>query len=361
MRKFCRQCGTPLIQNRCVNPDCPGDEEDVQTTQEEQGCKRPITLRERRRRMYEAELRKSETEEETLIVEEEEIQEENEKAPSSEPQEQTQPPKEKEASATDPEKAPKPKTSEKTVQTESEKRPTPPKAKPGEQKPKEKEREKTQEADNNEGALLRLSFFVSDYYREPGRVVVAAARKRDTGIGLILIFVSLWLSALGTLIFGAMHLEDFFARWVVCGIVMPILAYGFSLLYGRLYIAFSPVGRNRKKGAPGSAVTFRELFAVVTVASVVPNQILFMSCILSPMDKELRIFQFFALLMTVAWILCLLFSLFTVYGGEFSFGGLVLTVAFGFLAFVALRAVWVWFLTGDFRLSLYIPLNVFME
>lgn len=206
----------------------------------------------------------------------------------------------------------------------------------------------------------QFSYFLSDYYREPGKVVSAAARKRDVAKGVLLILVSVCLSSAGTLLFGVTYLENFFSRWVVSGFAMPILAYGLSLLYGKLYVSLDSVKAIRGQSINYNPVSFRELFTVVTVASAFPNLILLLSCVLSPMDKSLETFQFFALLLTFAWILCLVLTLFSVYGGGLTLGSLLLTVCFGFFAFVIMRTVWVWYLTGEFTFALYIPLSVFL-
>ena len=226
---------------------------------------------------------------------------------------------------------------------------------------KEAEKKRNEEKVDSANVPVRLFCFVSDYCMNPGKEIAAAARERDLAVGLVLMLLSVCLSALGTLIFGALYLEDFLLRWVTCGIIVPLLAYGFSLLYGKAYVALSPVGKCRSKENPRGIGTFGELFSVITTASMGPNLILLLSCALSPLDKNLRLFQFFALLLTVVWIVSLLLTLFTVYGGEISLGGIILTVLFAFLAFVAMRTIWVWYLTGEFRFTLYVPLSVFME
>ncbi|MBR6825214.1 MAG: hypothetical protein IKM59_01570, partial [Oscillospiraceae bacterium] len=108
-------------------------------------------------------------------------------------------------------------------------------------------------------------------------------------------------------------------------------------------------------------IPFRSLFSLVGAASVLPNMILLLSTVFSPMDKSLRAFQFFALLLVAVWVASLLFSMVAAYGSYFTMGGLVLTVVFVFLAFVSMRAIWVWYLTGDFKFTLYLPLNVFFS
>ena len=202
---------------------------------------------------------------------------------------------------------------------------------------------------------IPFHYFVSDYFREPGKVVSAVARKRDIGVGIMLFLTTICLSAFGTLIFGTLYLDDFFARWLTTGIFVPVIAFVAALLYGRLYVALS----SRRRDPFGARVVFGELFSVVATSAVFPNLLLLLTGALAPMDKSMRIFQFFALLLAIAWILSLVFSLFTVYGCGFSFGGLLLTVIFGFFVFTMLRAVWVWFLTGDFTYALHIPFSIF--
>ncbi len=370
MVKYCKYCGEPLVKDQCVNPDCLWDEDEEPELPQGRGRKRPISLIDRRRQMYEAEQRKLLKQEggedpgAELQEERETLTEEGdaEKVTANPPSERRsaeessaavkETVKEAEADEGDP-------TPQQTHNRSRERKASASATKdPGKKK---SEKSRHEELEDSAGVPIRLFCFVSDYYRNPGKETIATAREQDVGVGLALTLISLCLSAFGALIFGALYLEDFLLRWVVCGIGAPILAYGFSLLYGRAFVALRLGGKNRENGKPGDSVTFRELFSVVTAASMLPNILLLLSCVLSPMDKDLRIFQFFALLLTLVWIVSLLFSLFTVYGGDLSVAGLILTVLFVFLAFVAMRTLWVWYLTGEFRFTFYVPLSVFME
>ena len=364
MERFCKYCGEPLEKGQCVNPDC---EEELQFSSAG-GRKKPMTLMERRRQIIEAEtenlFREEEDPEETL---EERVGDSETEASPPETSAEERPPM---PPRREQEKNPAPER-ERDTGAGTRQHPGSNRRSPGREgncpaegrsrsaEPKREKRNQKEAPSYN--PLVRFSFLVSDYYRDPGRTITEGAENRDLGVGLVAVFGTLSLSALGTLIFGAMYLEDFFLRWVAAGIVGPVLAYGISFLFGRVFVELSPVGKIRRSGKLKGPICSRELFAVVTTASVFPNHILLLSGVLSPMDKDLRLFQFFALLLTVAWIVSLLFSLFTVYGGGFSFGGLLLTVTFAFLVFVSMRTLWVWYLTGEFRFTFHIPLNIFMN
>ena len=363
MEKFCIFCGKPLEKGACSNPECPVNEE-IRQENDATIRRKPISLRERRRQIYGAEEKApEETEEETTKY--------------------TDPRKVIGIFPYDPEAEDDTETNEIAGQEETDKITTSPKpsevgktpvatspvASNGEEKktaisPKKEKMPTTERKDappQREGGLKNLSLFLSDYFTEPGKVVAAAARKRDVGIGTTMMVVSVILSALGTLFFGSVYLEDFFGRWIVCGILTPVLAYGLSLLFGSLFAILSPLGRARRQSEEGEKLPFGELFATVVASSVLPNLLLLLSGLIAPMDRNLEIFQFFALLLTVSWVVCLIFSLFTVYGGGFSLGGLLLMIGFGLLAFLVMRALWVWYLTGEFAFSLYIPLSIFLS
>ncbi len=171
---------------------------------------------------------------------------------------------------------------------------------------------------------------------------------------LLWIPVSVLASAIGTLIFGAMYLEDFILRWVVTGVITPMLAYGFSGLYGWLLIA--PI--RKAQGPTGRLLP--ELISVVALSAKLPTALLILSCFLSPLDQNLGVFQFFALLLVIVWVVCLCHALLTSYKGPFSKWAPILTILFAFLALTTLRSIWVWYITGEFRFTLHIPLSVFL-
>lgn len=326
MEKQCIYCGQITKNGICVNDRCPGKESPARLSEQAPITKRPMSLQERRRQMYEMENRKNRESQKEEVTSESVVTREKIEVLPRETNGHIR--------------------TERKVSAET--------SKPAELTPSE---EFLQLAS---GGFVSLLFFIADYYKEPGKVVAAAARKRDEGMGRLLFFTSVILSAIGTLLFGTIHLEDFFVRWVVCGLMAPFLAYGGSLLFGSLFAALSPTVQERRKREE-TRLSFGELFSTVAVSSVFPNLLLLLTCVLSPMDRSMEIFQFFALLITLSWIVCLLFSLFTVYGGDFSLWGLLLTVAFVFFAFLGMRSLWVWYLTGDFRFSFYIPLSVFFS
>ncbi len=355
MDELCVFCRKALRDGRCMNPECYSYTENMEYRPSSE-LKQPPTLRERRRQIYESARRplpedaveelyepevfaREQTEDEFFPYAIQTDPETGEVLQFEEHKEEGQEPiyaSTTERTATV--------TTTRIVLSKEQEKPT-----------------RRESPTFTESAWLRLYYFVNDYLKEPGRVVTAAARKRDAGIGVILILVTLCLSAIGTLLFGIMYLDDFFTRWIGCGFFAPILAYGLNLLYGWLHITLGSARRERIKDPSRGAITFRELFAAATVSSVLPTLLLFLSCFLAPLDKSMRIFQFFALLITVAWIVSLLFSMFTVYGGGFTIWNLLLAVVFVLFAFLIMRALWVWFIMGDFRFALHIPLSAFLE
>ncbi len=173
--------------------------------------------------------------------------------------------------------------------------------------------------------------------------------------GLLTLMTSVLFAAGGTLIFGFLYLEDFLWRWTVTGVLVPVMAYGFSLLYGWLFLT---LGR-RERGVFGTRSELLNLFNLVTSTGRLPNMLLLLTCFLAPLDKNLGIFQFFALLLVIAWLVSLLFYVLCAYRSCCNGITLLLSVVFAFLAFATMRSVWVWYLTGDFCFTLYIPLNIF--
>ena len=318
MEKYCIFCGHLLENGECVNPQCSAKVDGEERSSSVAGRKKPISLEQWRRQRYEADRQKT-------------LRQEGEPEDEEEAKEE---------------------------ETEAEQDPD-----DGEDQESEEETDGTSEKEMggafSPNILERLPCFLADYFRQPGRVVAAAVRRRDTGVAAAMFLTSFLLSAIGTFLFGAVYLEDFFSRWIGGGFVAPLLAYGISLLFSRVFTASRSGQPERGEGENHRDGSFRELFSLVGASAVIPNGILLLSCILGPLDGSLKLFQFFALLLTVAWMVCLLFSLFTVYGGVGSLGALLGIVAFVFLSFLLMRTLWVWYLTGVFRFSLHIPLSVF--
>ena len=176
---------------------------------------------------------------------------------------------------------------------------------------------------------------------------------RERRADLLWTIVAILASAIGTLIFGAMYLEDFLVRWLVVGVITPMVAFGFSALYGWLLMG-SLAGHGE-----GHAHRMNSLLSGVALSARLPSVLLILSCFLSPLDKNMGVFQFFALLLVITWVVSLYHSLRSAYDGPFSKWTPLFTIAFAFLAFTTLRSLWVWFITGDFRFALYIPLHIF--
>lgn len=368
MEKYCIFCGQSLEHGSCANPQCRVNRKKKNQAPQPPSLRKPMSLRDRLRQIREAKEKEKPEEEEIHTPEYEDSRsaigivpyDEDESYPAPVAKDPPKPAaEENKPSATKPTEASKTPPAEKepptTTETDKAVAPKPDKA----VAPKtDKAPAPKENAGASQDSPSNLSLFLGDYFGEPGKVVAAAARKRDVWVGIFLILVSVMASALGTLLFGIIHLEDFFAPWIVCGFFVPLLTYGFGLLYGYFFARFSPVGKER--GERGEKIPFGELFATVTVSGVLPNLLLLLSGVIAPVDKSLKVFQFFALLITVCWLVCLIFSLFTVYGGGFSMGGMIITVIFVFLALLAMRCLWVWYLTGELGFSLYIPLSIFL-
>ncbi len=359
MRQYCEFCGSVLYNGQCTNRTCAVNARNQEEMNGEPKLKKPISLQERRMQMFGTGYRRIAVADESMgensVTKKDPIYEQQTSAKVEHSEKETT--RQESAGKTQGMSSATTSVREETESKQDYKRQF------YDQDAQEEERVEETRRDPDQMRMdtaKQFSYFLSDYYREPGKVVSAAARKRDAAKGLLLIIVSVCLSSVGTLLFGVTYLENFFSRWVVSGFVMPIFAYGFSLLYGKLYVSLDSVKAIRGQSINYRPVSFRELFTVVTVASAFPNLILLLSCVISPMDKSLETFQFFALLLTLAWILCLVLTLFSVYGGGLSLGSLLLTVCFGFFAFVIMRTVWVWYLTGEFTFALYIPLSVFL-
>ena len=309
MENYCIFCGQDLEKGRCTDPQCLSHQIRQRSRPQSQGWERPISLRERRRQVREREEAEYEQTEEPSrpirIVPYEEYDFRQE---------------------------------------------------PSRPSGRVRERE-----ENHSGlwSLLRLPFFVCDYYRDPGKTLLKAARNRDWPMAVALFVVTVLLSCVGTLLFGVMYLEDFLERWLVCGVVTPVLAFAMSLLYGGLFAFLSPASRERAGEGLWKRISVGKLLPTVGVSSLLPGLLLLLSGVFAPMDKSLGVFQFFALAITLAWMISLLFSLFTVYGGGFSLSSLLLTVIFMVMAFLIMRTLWVWYLTEEWGFKFYIPLSIF--
>ncbi len=176
-------------------------------------------------------------------------------------------------------------------------------------------------------------------------------------MGLATLLISVILSACGTLLFGLMYLEDFLWRWFAVGVFAPLMAYAFTFLYGWLFRRLG--GGERAAHSTRSGMS--ELFSAITATAGIPNVLLLLTGLLAPMDKSLWIFQCFALLLTITWLASAVFSVVSKYPGACNRRTLLLTVLFVFLGFVTLRSLWVWYLVGEFRFALHIPLNIFFS
>lgn len=145
--------------------------------------------------------------------------------------------------------------------------------------------------------------------------------------------------------------------------MIPVMAYGAGFLFAWILTASA-------RGNTGEDIP--KLVSAVASSTKIPNVLLLLSCFFSPLDKNMAIFQFFALLTVVAWVVCLCYELMTSFprktsaetpaspaAGLLSKGTPILIILFAFLALTSMRAIWVWYLTGDLRFTLHLPLNAF--
>jgi hypothetical protein len=173
----------------------------------------------------------------------------------------------------------------------------------------------------------------------------------DTGdlrYGLAFMLLSLLLTAGSTLLYGLVHLEDFLLRWYVTGFMIPIFAFGFSYFFLLLTV---------KKF--GGHIDEKGLITTVGLSSVLPSVLQLLSLLFSTLDGSGRVFQFFALLILVTWLFSLLALSFAAHRVGINLWTILLSVAFAFLAIVALRAIWLWFLTGHFHFAFYLPSSLY--
>ena len=225
----------------------------------------------------------------------------------------------------------------------------------------ETEEEPTEESEpvEEETQVVKTLFLV-----DRSRKVAHRVREELTGYGHIFtIMVSVLLSAVGTLIFSAMHLEDWFSRWVITGILVPVAAYVAGMVFVWILTGLATEGATEARLQPAR---------VLASAARLPNRLLVLTCLLSPLDQTMTVFQFFALLLTVAWVVCLSYEAMRSLLQSTSAEGTaplasgmgsklvpVVVIAFAFLALVSFRAIWVWYLTGEFQMTFHLPLSIF--
>lgn len=174
------------------------------------------------------------------------------------------------------------------------------------------------------------------------------ARTGDLRYGLAFMLLSLALSGGSTVIYGIFHLEEFFLRWYVAGIMTPVICFAASFAY-----ILAVMG-----GARNSA-SAKSIMVTVGLSSVFPSVLQFCSLILSTLDGDGKVFQFFALLILLTWLFSLFSLTFSIYRVKIGLGTLLLSVAFSFLAIVIIRAVWIWFLTGYSNFAFYLPSSLY--
>ena len=212
--------------------------------------------------------------------------------------------------------------------------------------------------DEEPNVIQRLFSFIGDYYRDHQKTMENMRKNADTPIGIIMLLVSLWFSALGTMFLGAVRLEDFFFRWVGVGLFAPLLAYSMSYLFAGILVGF----RGEHPGRANGYVPYRrlrEIFSVVGASATFPNLLLLLTGLLSPFNRSMEWFQFFALLLVIAWAVCLFMALTAAFKPVLSMKKVFAAIGFLFFAITIMRSLWVWFLTGVFDFTMFLPLNVF--
>lgn len=194
------------------------------------------------------------------------------------------------------------------------------------------------------GVLQFLSLYFKDFWVAGGDL----ARRGDGVYGIAFMVLSVLITALSTLIYGMLHLEEFMTRWLMTGIVVPVLTCGISFGFVGLV-----VGRGR------ATSTLSSVANTAGVSAIFPSTIQLAAVLLTIGDKSGKVFQFFALLIYMTWMLSLVLSIFSAHRIKVGLMTLVLMVLFAFLTLVLLRSVWVWFLTGHFRAALYLPTSLY--
>lgn len=228
-----------------------------------------------------------------------------------------------------------------------------------EQQDQEAEEEIEQEEDpgaeeetHNRGSILsvlrNIPGFLCEYcvnFLPYGREL---ARAGDLRYGLAFMLVSIALSAGSTMIYGMFHLDEFFLRWYVAGFMTPVIAFAASFAF-----VLVVMGRAR------STASAKSIMVTVGLSSVFPSVLQFCSLILSTLDGDGKVFQFFALLILLTWLFSLFSLTFSIYRVKIGLGTLLLSVAFSFLAIVIIRAVWIWYLTGYSNFAFYLPSSLY--
>ena len=197
------------------------------------------------------------------------------------------------------------------------------------------------------------------YCKDPLGTCHALAQEPRLRSSLSLVVITFCLSAIGTLALGIMHLEDFFFRWFCVGFVAPAAAFGGSLLFALLLTHLEQRALLQESINIPPKPNLSVLLSTIAASSIFPILLLAASALLSLIDDSLQLFQFFALLILITWVLSLILSLFSVCRIHFRPLTLFLSIGFLFLALVTMRPLWVWFLTGEFQFALYLPLGLF--
>ena len=194
----------------------------------------------------------------------------------------------------------------------------------------------------------RVPHFLPYYFRDFMGAGRSLANSGDGTCGINLMLISLVITALSTGLYSILHLDDSFLRWFFIGVMVPVVAFGLCFVFVSLVI-----------GPKRSTVSTSSVLSTVGLSAIYPATLQLISAVPSALDGSGKLFQAFALLIFMTWIFSLYFAVFSVHRVKVKFSTLVITVAFGFLALVILRTLWVWFLTGYFQFAFYLPTSLY--
>ena len=194
----------------------------------------------------------------------------------------------------------------------------------------------------------RVVYFLPHYFRDFMGAGRSLANSGDGSCGINLMVLSLVITALSTLFYGWLHLEDFLLRWFFVGVLVPVFTFGLCFVFVGLVI-----GKKR------TTATASSVLSTVGLSAIYPATLQLIAIIPSAMDKSGKVFQFFALLIFLTWLFSLYFTVFSVHRVKVKFPTLMITVIFAFLALVVLRTLWVWFLTGHMQFAFYLPTSLY--
>ena len=190
--------------------------------------------------------------------------------------------------------------------------------------------------------------FLTEYFGDfmgAGRKLASCG---DSGYGFIFMLLSMIVTALSTLLYSVIHLDDFLVRWIFVGIMIPVVTFGLTFVFVVLVI-----------GGGRESVSAGKILNTVGLSAIFPTTFQLITAIPSVIDKSGKVFQFSALLIYLVWIFSLYFTVFSAHRVKVRFRTLMITVAFAFLTLVTFRALWMWFLTDYMQFAFYLPTSLY--